>query len=119
MLYMNTFDIEQALATALRHRLPNMVEAVYRLMRLVNWTNSNSDGWAYWPKPTRAARQLMELIQAVDPYADPFYDKPADIDRKALNKAYAPIKAFLTRQGVDHDVVFGGTVTAESMVTAW
>ncbi|MDX1409948.1 MAG: hypothetical protein R3330_17485 [Saprospiraceae bacterium] len=109
---MNEFDIEQALATALRHQLPNMTEAVYRLIRLVNWTNSNSDGWAYWPKPCRAARGLMELIQTVDPWSDPFYSRPADIDRKALNKAYGPIKAFLTRQGVDYEVVFAAVDTS-------
>lgn len=117
MLYMNTFDIEQALATALRFDLPVMTEAVYRLIRLVNWTNANSDGWAYWKKPLNAARQLMELIQSVDPYADPFYDRPSDIDRAALKKACVPIKAFLTRQGVDHEVIFGERKPEMQLVT--
>jgi hypothetical protein len=115
MHYMNDYEIERALETALRNDLPVMTEAVYRLIKLYNWTNSNSDGWAYWPKPVRAADKLMTLIESVDPFAGGMWgDEADDLDPADLKRALTPIKSFLTRQGVDHSVVFDGT-TFESI----
>ena len=99
MYYWNTYEIEDA---AIRFRNQrNLSIGVLILARLVNWTNSHSDGWAYWPKPVRAAKNLMVLMDGVDRW------DPEDVSPEALKKACVPIKAFLTRQGVDHEIIFG------------
>jgi hypothetical protein len=90
MLYMNEYDIRAAMQ---RYKTPGKASAVLRkatrfLWRLYNETNEHSDGWAYWPKPCRAARKLMELIQAGG--------NPSESDYR---KALAPIRAFYTRDG--------------------
>lgn len=100
MRYMNTYDIENALATALTvGETSNLTHGVHVLIRLHNWTNRNSDGWAYWPKPVRAAARLIELIEGVDRW------DPEDVSSADLKRALVPIKSFLTRQGVDHSEV--------------
>jgi hypothetical protein len=101
MLFINEYEIDDMLLTRFRFgNTPNLYLGAQILDRLMRWTNANSDGWAYWPLPTRAAKKLMELLNAAD-----FHD-PEDCDAAALNKACIPIKAFLTRQGVDHAEVF-------------
>jgi hypothetical protein len=67
--------------------------------RLRYWTNRNSDGWAYWPKPVRAAKNLMVLLESGDRW------DPADVTEAELKKAIVPIKSFLTRHGVAHEEV--------------
>lgn len=103
MHFMNTYEIEEAMYRLVNDedRLPNLTQGVLVLARLAVWTNRNSDGWAYWPKPVRAARRLMELVQSVDRW------EPEDVTSADLRKACAPIKAFLTRHDVDHAEVFG------------
>jgi hypothetical protein len=55
-----------------------------------------SDGWAYWPKPCRAADKAMALI---DSTAYPEYDRREreDITEAEMLAAVRPIKSFLTR----------------------
>lgn len=79
---------------------PNMATAVETLSRLVEWTNSHSDGWAYWSKPTAASKKLQQLIH------DRLFgawDKRTgeDISDAELKAALTPIKSFLTRQGAE------------------
>ena len=94
---MNEYDVQDAINRL--QSAPNLHRGAQVLRRLVDWTNSNSDGWAYWPKPVRAAKSLQELLQAADRF------DPRDVTEADLNKALRPIKAFLTRHGVDHSVV--------------
>lgn len=103
MLFMNTWDIAEAQARFRAARTPELAKAVHILSTLEKWTNAHSDGWAYWPKPARAANALMTLIQGVDVYQLHVHDVTAAEVRKACQ----PIRAFLTRQGVDHTVIFG------------
>lgn len=84
MLFMNEHDIDRA--ENLFHGDPVLGPAVRTLRNLVSWTNSNSDGWAYWPKPCRAAEKLQRLIQSGSATAD------------ELRTALRPVKAFRTRQ---------------------
>lgn len=109
MLFMNEYDIEDALRRVNPDTEPVLAEAVIALANLAAWTNNNSDGWAYWPKPCRAAKALQEAIQAHQRWERAAYQgrrDPADeITPAALKKALSPIKAFLTRQGVSHDVL--------------
>jgi hypothetical protein len=90
---MNEYEIENAEHVFRDH--PVLGPAVRTLRNLVDWTNRNSDGWAYWPKPTRAAEKLMELIEGPRGNgADPVRD---DATVEKLKAALRPIKAFRTR----------------------
>lgn len=82
----------------------NTARAVMVLDRLMVWTNRNSDGWAYWPKPMRAASQLARLVE--DRTNRRNLD---DITDHELKKALVPIKSFLTRQGVAHSEIIKET----------
>ena len=101
MTWMNEWDVEDAVRRFNYANTPNLAEGARVLDNLVRWTNRNSDGWPYWRKPSRAASQLMGLLEGVDRY------DPDDITAAQLKKALAPIKAFFTRaaarnfQGVD------------------
>ena len=86
MKYMNQSEATQALARNTNN--PVKLRAVLTLMRLMNLVNDNSDGWAYWGPPVRAARKLMEFIENVP---------DAEATEAKLKQAYSPIKAFLTR----------------------
>ena len=98
MRYMNNYDIERALRRYGSH--PILGPATRTLANLAEWTNSHSDGWAYWPKPCRAAARLMELIEGDGTY---FYAEAIEgnITVREYRKALVPIKAFRTRQGAD------------------
>jgi hypothetical protein len=67
----------------------------------MTWTNQNSDGWCYWPKPCRAAKNLQALLQSHARYQWDTSEVTAEEYRKAL----VPIKAFRTRQGADFPIV--------------
>ena len=96
MMFMNEYEIEIALSRFANDETPNLFTAANTLYRLKEWTNDNSDGWAYWPKPCRAAKRLQELLQAADRF------NPVDCTDAALKAALTPIKAFLTSHKVDH-----------------
>jgi hypothetical protein len=98
-MWMNEWDIEEAIRRFDRPDTPNLGQGALILDRLMRWTNRNSDGWPYWSKPSNAARSLMKLLQAADRY------DPVDVTPAELKKALSPIKAFLTRQGVSHDEI--------------
>ena len=104
MRYMNDYDIERASRQYRDH--PILGPAVQTLKNLVSWTNSHSDGWAYWPKPARAAASLMELI---DRGSSRYGDKSEDVTLAEYKKALVPIKAFRTRQKADFVVCDGST----------
>ena len=101
-MYMNSHEIVDTMNRfADETSTPILRMGAIILARLYTWTNRNSDGWAYWPKPVRAAKNLMVLLQDADRW------EPEDVTLAELRKACVPIKSFLTRQGVDHSVVFG------------
>lgn len=104
---LNDYDIEEAQIRAAHdfHR-PNLQAAVLTLARLVEWTNDNSDGWAYWKKPAAASKKLQGIIDNLYIRSFTSADSHPDLTKRELQAAYTPIKAFLTRQGVDHGVVF-------------
>ena len=93
MLFMSGSEIENARLRLQRDPvLKTAADLLYALMCLANQV---SDGWAYWPKPCRAARSLQMLIQAH--LRDHARVLPA-VKRAQLKRATAPIKAFLTRE---------------------
>lgn len=108
-MWMNQWDIEDAgryarLMAEEGYSVPNLIEATETLHNLMRWTNDNSDGWHVWPKPSRAANRLMEAIDGVVRVYRGFnwQSELYDISDADLKAALRPIKAFLTRHGVDH-----------------
>jgi hypothetical protein len=101
---MNRWDIEEACSLYQSH--PVLGPATQTLHNLMVWTDSHSDGWAYWPKPARAAKRLMELIEGDGTWEYRFGD---GIREKATVEEYKaalrPVKAFRTRQGADFEIV--------------
>lgn len=102
MRYMNDYDVARARQRFGAH--PILGPATETLVNLVEWTNTHSDGWAYWPKPCRAAARLQELIEGDGSY---FYAEALEgnVTVREYRKALVPIKAFRTRQGADFDIV--------------
>lgn len=102
MLYMNAYEIEEARARYASH--PVLGPATRTLANLADWTNRNSDGWAYWPKPVRAAERLQRLIQGKVPESR-WDDERADATPEVLAAALRPVKAFRTRHDADFEIV--------------
>jgi len=101
MRYMNDHDIDGAWRRY--HNHPILGPAVKTLDSLVSWTNRNSDGWAYWSKPCRAAAKLMEMIERDGTSRFFDCDRP-DVTVDEYRKALRPIKAFRTRQNADFEI---------------
>lgn len=103
MRFMNEFDIEMARRHAARNNWHNVYRGADIIDRLREWADSHSDGWAYWPKPAKAASSLMALIDDPDRVRQALNGhKVPDITDAELRAACKPIRAFLTRQGADH-----------------
>lgn len=96
MRFMDEYDIETAFNRRFGH--PTLGPAVVTLHNLMHYTDGHSDGWAYWPKPVRAAAKLMALIEGEGDWATR-YGPRTDVTAAQVRAAYTPIKAFLTRQG--------------------
>lgn len=99
-MWMNEYDIEDALRLTAHFELPNARRGAEILSRLKDWTNNNSDGWPYWQKPAKAADKLMTALQS-SIQASRQSDN-TDMTEAQLKAALTPVKAFLTRQGVEH-----------------
>jgi hypothetical protein len=106
MKFMNTWEIDEA---AGRHREhPVLGPATQTLANLRDAANQNSDGWAYWPKPCRAAKKLQELISGDGTWYYIFDRERPDATLAKLQAAYTPIKAFRTRSGISFEIVEAG-----------
>ena len=102
MIWMNECEIEDA-AHRYRHH-PILGPATRTLMGLVSVVNRNSDGWAYWRKPIRAAARLMEMIERDGTARYRFDDERADVSVEELRRAYVPLKTFRTTTGLQFDM---------------
>jgi hypothetical protein len=103
MRYMNDFDID--LAWRKWHEHPVLGPAIKTLSNLKDWADCNSDGWAYWPKPARAAAGLMELIErdgtsrfAGDPDRE-------DATPEEFRRVMRAVKAFRTKHKATFAIV--------------
>lgn len=103
MTWMNEYDVERAV-DLIGDETPNLRRGAQVLYNLMEWTNSHSDGWPYWQKPSRAASKLMEHLEAAN--RNRYRGDEEDITDAELKAALSPIKAFLTRQGVEHNLIF-------------
>lgn len=102
MMFMNTFEID---AVVRRYSTdPVLGPAARTLRNLRDAADQNSDGWAYWPKPCRAAAKLQEILY--NAHLDDF--RPVVGFGKAtaedVRKALRPVKAFRTRSGIDFEI---------------
>jgi hypothetical protein len=98
---MNEYEVEDVQGQFDPTEFPNLATAARILGALVDWTNSNSDGWPFWRKPAQAAKSLMGTLadaQAMDRNGTLFDDIP---DRD-LTRVLVPIKSFLRRQEVKY-----------------
>ena len=102
MHFMNTWDIEDAMLRFADH--PILGPAARTLHNLEDVVNRNSDGWAYWAAPVRAADKLMTLIEG-DGSWDARHGVRDDATEAQLRKAYTPIRAFLTRHRLTCELV--------------
>ena len=99
MRFMNDFDLDSARRRFTRSGVvPNRLALVLVVDNLREWADDHSDGWAYWPKPARAADKAMSHI---DSTAYPEYQRreDEDITDAQMKDAVRPIRAFLTRHG--------------------
>lgn len=106
MKYMNDYDLDNAARRYDPNVVPNRAKLTKVISRLMEWTNQNSDGWAYWPKPVRAAARAMELIESTTNPENERREREDASDAETAS-ALRPIKSFLTRMGVDHSIILG------------
>ena len=90
---MNQAEIEWTASR--QHDCPNVRKGVRLLHRLMEAVNEQSDGWAYWPAPSKAAEKLMELLKTAGNLQHGTYGTISDADLKA---AIATIKRMVTHQ---------------------
>ena len=100
-MWMNEWEVDNAERRySADPDLPNLGTAARTLSALVEWTNSNSDGWPYWKPAQAAGRGLMIALSNADT-ADRRGDV-ADMPKGDLIRALASVKRFLTKHGVEH-----------------
>lgn len=104
---MNQYDVEDMYtALANRDEVPNLQAGAKTLYRLMRYANSHSDGWAYWRKPSAASKRLQERLKEIPLSVHRnVMGEITDISEAELKRLLSPIKAFLTKQGIDHDEV--------------
>jgi len=90
---MNQGDIEMAASN--RHDCPNVRKGFRLLHSLLMAVNSQSDGWAYWSAPSKAADKLMTLLRTA---GNIWYDTSGTITASELKSAISPIRRMVTLQ---------------------
>ena len=91
-----TEPTRRAVTRFTRASRPNRLALALVVDNLATWADANSDGWAYWPKPLRAAQQAISLIDG-GTYEHERMQESSDISDAEMAAAARPIKAFLTR----------------------
>jgi hypothetical protein len=100
MRFMNDWDIEMAQREHADH--PVLSAATKTLRNLADWADQNSDGWAFWPKPMKAAEKLIVLIQGD---AARRAGERNDPTPQEYREALRPIKAFRTRHQATFEII--------------
>jgi hypothetical protein len=98
MYFMNECEIDQAVIRLAAD--PVLGPASRTLSNLRDAANANSDGWCYWPKPCRAAKQLQQLV-----HRGMGFTRNDDVTPAEYRAALSPVKAFRTRSGIDFEIV--------------
>jgi hypothetical protein len=103
-MWMNEYEVEEALARFDEEQTPNLYKGAVQLERLVAWVNSNSDGWPYWNPPARAANRLMERLHEAD-IENRRGREVTDLTDAELKTLLRPVKTFLTKRGEDAEKI--------------
>lgn len=95
-IHMNSYDITEAI---FRFGLcaPNRAHVARVVRNLAAWADENSDGWAYWPAPKRAAQLAMDEIVSRTTMENVAQEQ-RDLTDAQVRRVLGPIKAFCTRQ---------------------
>jgi hypothetical protein len=101
---MNEYDLYDAFHRFHGAEAMNRLRIVRTLDRLRHWADENSDGWHSYPKPLRAAQKAIALVESRT-HVENERQEEVDATEAEVKAALAPIKAFLTREGVPHDRV--------------
>ena len=99
MRFMNEYDLSGAKSRFTEATCPNRLALALVVDNLREWADTVSDGWAYWPKPTKAADKAMALIESRTSRENDEQERN-DITDQEMLAAVRPIKAFLTREKV-------------------
>ncbi len=92
-MWMNQAEIEWV--SERTHTCPNVRKGVRLLRRLVEAVNEQSDGWAYWSAPSKAADKLMDLVRNA---TELHCNATGTISDADLRKAITPIRTMVTMQ---------------------
>lgn len=92
-MFLNQHEIEH-IATRVHEDL-NVRKGVRLILRLMQATNEQSDGWAHWSPPSKSIQKLVQLLQTA---GNLMYGTRGKISDADLRKAVAPIKAMVTQQ---------------------
>lgn len=95
-MFTNEYDVAVAIQRFDAAETTNRLAVARLVERLIEWTNSHSDGWAYWAKPGNAARAACGLIIGRT-YAESDLLEQRDATDAVVRRALSPIKAFCTR----------------------
>ena len=104
MRYMNDYDLDFARKRFGRGSTPNRLALVMVVDQLREWTDENSDGWAHWVKPRRAAERAMEHIDS-STNAENDVQEREDITELEMRRAAQTIRTFLARERVEAERV--------------
>lgn len=98
MIYLNRDEVYEARDLLTRDDRNSVAAAASEtLAAIMEWTDANSDGWPYWPKPSRAAAKLQTLV-AQARMAIRGWQEIAPPTEQQYAEALRPVKAFRTRQ---------------------
>jgi hypothetical protein len=103
MRFMNSYDLERAVRFYDEDTTPRRLHLAYAVANLAEWANNNSDGWAYWPKPCRAAEKAIRLIDSTT-NAENEAKRRTDCTEAEHKAATVAIRSFLTRHGVTPEI---------------
>lgn len=92
-MFLNQYDVEQMAGQ--QHADLNVRKGVRLILRLMQATNDQSDGWAYWSPPSKSIEKLVQLLQTA---GNLMYGTRGSISDADLRKAVSPIRAMVTRQ---------------------
>lgn len=95
-MFVNSMDVD-SLRDAYGSNANNIGRAVRLLAAVRDHADENSDGWAYWRKPSHACNQLVELLRRCNVMPHAHWLAPAQPTDAELRKAVAPIKTFYTK----------------------
>ena len=100
MIFLNEYEVDSFLLRFDPVEQPNLAYCSRVLAALMEWTDGNSDGWAYWQKPLKASARLSALL-----HDHRYAEDGVDVTDVEVKRALTPIKAFLTRQGENWQVI--------------